>query len=149
MANSVSIHVDENPELGQQLVALKEDICRKIDNLVHTGGKSQTAIAKGQKANFVLIMWSLFKKEIFVKANHADPEETINSFKNMMIGLGPYFNEDFKDVDQLLQNVLEKDDCTGIYYDLIDKVSKRVAERKNKRKAINITLDAEKLPKEK
>ena len=141
-----SIHLD-NHRMLRQILALVGGNCQEADEGIPTNqqgknsakGSSSIALAKDKKYLFILYMLAIYEKGVFVTAESklTGKEQRVSNFKKMMIELGQYLNEDFSDVDQLLQHGLDKCDSIDEFYDLIGIISKKILEKREKREAIN------------
>lgn len=95
-------------------------------------------IAKGDKELFVLIMYILYKKGMFVTRETGDDEEhKAKNFKAVMQWLGVPFGEKFENPFALLQEAFEREDALNYFYELLNMASKRINDSREDREAKN------------
>ena len=140
MDTEMAIHIENNRMLKQLIIAFANGSFPQTPDSVLPQNQNEVAyrFAEDKKGIFVLWCWAMYKDGIFAKINtESNKEEQVTNFKKMMIWYGERIGVDFSDVDQLMQNVLEQEDCINHFYNALSVVSERIVTKRKNREAKN------------
>jgi hypothetical protein len=90
-------------------------------------------IAKDKKEAFLLIVWAMYMNGLFVMADSQDDDEKqVESLKTVMKWFGVPFNVTYNNPHQILADILSRECCVDVIYELLNTVSSKYVKKKNK-----------------